>query len=469
MIKVKQILQKVILFMCCVVLVTGTVHATTPVEKVNYVADNESVDTICQMDEGVIEKYVLSINQSSYEEIASCYCDGRAMEAFFADESNRENHIGIYNVQCVNDYGITELEVSGDYADYADARVYLLWLNCDVVESNQFFMQGDNFFQVVLMTENGKRGFLEFSVASENVIYEAIGNTDFSLTESNIQSYIEKRIEIFKNLSEFEVIKADESSANSMARAEYGPKTLSSYVFPTMIRIYYSPTGTYMSYNFKNYCYVVSACEFGVGTDVEKDVHIEALKAFSLCVRNLGWYRTLYPYDANGAYDIDDYRDQAFDLAMYSQLNSYNDNVTAMDEVWNVMMFDGAKKLFYPAYRSGTYSDFRDTAENLDPDEPYSKFYQNGSNYLATESNYDYKQILHYYYDAALGTIFSSGPIIVCDVHTRSAVYKYNATGHGRECVTCGHITYTAHTMKSYSTYKRCSVCGYMTYNNTVA
>lgn len=71
------------------------------------------------------------------------------------------------------------------------------------------------------MAENNKRGFVEFSVVLENVIYEAIGNQDFILTSSDFQSYIYHRAEMFATLDDYEFIKTDEVSSNPMARANY--------------------------------------------------------------------------------------------------------------------------------------------------------------------------------------------------------------------------------------------------------
>ena len=43
-----------------------------------------------------------------------------------------------------------------------------------------------------------------------------------------------------------------------------------------------------------------------IGTDGVTTPHMHALRANALCIRNVGWYRTLFPLNATGGYHLTD-------------------------------------------------------------------------------------------------------------------------------------------------------------------
>lgn len=441
----------------CLIMMFNGVLLGMPNKENGDIAKQEGTNLV-EKDEKVLDKYVDNVNKNLYAQLAKCFCgeEEKNLDKFFADAQNKKDHIGIYNVKYISDYGITEMEneeIEVFYDKFEDVKIYLVWLECSVKTSNQYHVDGNNYYQMVMVTENNKRKIAEFSVACESIIFDAIGNDDFELTEEQYENYVCNRISMFEELDDFEVVAETDLNDGISLMATYTPKTLSSYVFPTNIRVKNTSTGAIVSKNFKNYCYVVSAGEFGSGTDGATTVHIEALKAFSLCVRNLAWYRCLYPYSATAQYDIDDKNDQVYNWSLESKLSSFSKNKTAMDAVWNVMMFDGTLKLFYPSYRAGKYNASTSTSESL--------LYQNGANYLATVKGYDYKKILHYYYDSAVGEKITKGPIVICSSHKVLAAYYTTNTGHGHKCATCGYVRLSAHTWVKSVSYYQCSVCGY--------
>lgn len=283
----------------------------------------------------------------------------------------------------------------------------------------------------------------------------SILNKVITILDAEVDTYVTERINVLENIESFETVVVEESEDGILNRATYIPKALTLYTFPSSIRVLKSSTQTVYNKNFKNYCYVVCASELAVGTDGTATVHTEALKAFSLCVRNLGWYRCLYPYNATAGYDVtDNTNTQVYDWNKEGLIDTtYTRHKSAVNAIWNVMMFDGAKKLFHPSYRAGSY--------NANTNSSSSMLYQNGANYLATERGYNYAQILHYYYDAAIGEQISYGPIIICSSHVRAINYSAVLQGHGYACRTCGQVELTAHTWVNYNSYYKCSVCGY--------
>ena len=414
-----------------------------------------------ESDQLVLEQYVHYVNSDEYENITELFSSTQRafFEEFFSNSNNQVLGNGIYNVTEIKTYSLELLENDSETDDqnYSDIAAYLVYLECSVKESNQFFKEGDNYLKIVIGSEDGKRVIIELSVASDLLLDKFI--EDNCSVEGDYEKYLEDRAEIFSELTDFEVVKVTEKNiGNDMGRASFSPKTISSYSFPSTIKVLNSTDEQIHTINFRDYCNVVCASEFGVGTDGTATVHMEALKAFSLCVRNFGWYRALYPYNATAGYNVtDNSTTQVYKWSLAENVETrFPRHVSAMTSVWNVMMFDGAKKLFIPAFRAGSYNGNQNSTE--------SRFYQNGSNYLATELGYTYDEILHYYYDPALGTLISSGPIIVCESHFLSLTYTKSANGHGRACLTCGYIQLTPHTWVnnnnlSYS----CSVCGYET------
>lgn len=238
---------------------------------------------------------------------------------------------------------------------------------------------------------------------------------------------------------------------------------MNSYALPSTITIKKTSTGTSSEIDFVIYCYVVAASEFAVGTDGTSYVGTEALRAFALCVRNFGWYRTIYPMSTT-AYDVTDSSSNChnFDWNIYNLKaagigQTYPRIVQAVTYIWKVMMFDSQKKLFLPPYYAGTY------ASGYIIRFGESNFSQNGANYWATEKGKTYKEILHYYFDNAKGVMISKGTIILCGTHSLTGSYYSSAKGHSKTCATCGYFsTLSSHSYAVYNGIVKCSVCGYV-------
>lgn len=440
-----------LLGMIFMLMITSNVYAQLDVNQENIVDEQ---------DESLILTYVEYVNTGNAVNIPTLYCsqEEKVLGAILSNEKNKEENIGIYNVNQINGYNLIELKNYDDAinSDYKNVKEYLLNLECDVKESNQFFKSGDNYFRVLIGEENFSRKILELSVVSETQLEKIIESKTDVITEEKIIDYVAERNEVINNLNGFEIKMVDEN-ISLLAGADYTPKSLASYAFPSTIKILNTNDNVIYTRNFKNYCYVVCAGEFGCGTDGETYAHQEALKAFSLCVKNVSWYRCLYPYNVTGGYNItDNTQTQVYDWNIENSVTySYPRHKIAMDSTWETMMFDCAKKLFYASYRSGGYNGNENTEMSV--------FYQNGANYLATELNYNYTEILHYYYDDAIGEEITSGPIIVCATHNKALAYTKNVNGHGNACLTCGYITFTPHTYVKYNDkYYKCSVCGYL-------
>ena len=416
-------------------------------------------------DEALVQTYVESVNDEEWLNLPGLFCaeEEFALQAILSEESNQTNHIGVYNVTQIHDYEMYEIEdyEGVEYSDYCNVVEYLLYFDCSVNESDVFFKEGDNYFRLVIGTEGNTRKILELSVASDDCL-EKITETDSEiLSVVEYTEYANDRNEVIDSLDGYETLvvqEEDNCNQGISTAAQYGPKTLLSYAFPSTIKIRKTSDGQVYTRNFKNYCYVVLASEFSCGTDGEVLPHMNALRANALCIRNVGWYRTLYPLSATGGYHITDSSSNAqnYEWGYESTVSTtFSRQVTAVNNIWAVMMFDCDKKLFYAPYGSGSYNGNRNTT---DP-----KLYQNGANYLATELGYDYKDILHYYYDNVNSEKITYGTIVICNYHNKATTYTARAEGHGQKCTTCGYIEFTAHTWKYCGSYNECTVCKYRT------
>ncbi len=209
----------------------------------------------------------------------------------------------------------------------------------------------------------------------------------------------------------------------------------------------------YGEVNFKQYCRIVAACEFG-----GNGRHDEARKAVAMAVKQVGWNRTLVQKYPNLGYDVTaTTNDQVYNPSVSeSQIN----NVTqAVDDIWEYVMLTYDKKLFYSSYRANSSS--------------YATYHggmlsQNDANSLAN-SGYSWEDILHYFYD--YGTYISGmsqGEILI--IHfDHTPVGFPTATGsnmvyHNINCTVCGcsHGKIN-HTWNYFNNIYTCSACGKQT------
>lgn len=115
----------------------------------------------------------------------------------------------------------------------------------------------------------------------------------------------------------------------------------------------------------------------------------DALKANAMAVKMAGWYFKLGGYYAPQGYDI------SFGWVAYkSHLETTEANTAtvtnAVDEIEGYRLVTSTGKVFFTSYFAGNYND---TGYHS------GRMRQNGSQYLASTYDYDWEDILHYYYD----------------------------------------------------------------------
>lgn len=137
-------------------------------------------EDVKMLDEAIVNKYVNAVNAGIYADIAQLFHsnDREDLEEFFQGEVNKSERNGVYNVEYIHAYEIIEMESVDQVSTWTADEIasYLVYMDCDVYESNQYYKEGSNFFKLVTGTESGNRVILEFSVASNELVSTEIKN-----------------------------------------------------------------------------------------------------------------------------------------------------------------------------------------------------------------------------------------------------------------------------------------------------
>ena len=218
---------------------------------------------------------------------------------------------------------------------------------------------------------------------------------------------------------------------------------------PTTITVM-DENGTISTVSFYDFLFNVMCNEIGN----EGGFSTDAFKANAMAIKMLGWWATyMHPYSSYGC-------DLIYGFVAYMSVN--NAGTTGRNRVasairntckyYTVSSSGSGGKLFSHNYSAGSYNSNGQGGGRL---------YQNGSDYLSDTYNYDWKDILHYYYDNSTYNHPNVGTIqIVSSSHTYSG-YQSDISQHWRVCTFCGYeTTHTDHTWVNHGDYDRCSVCG---------
>lgn len=205
----------------------------------------------------------------------------------------------------------------------------------------------------------------------------------------------------------------------------------------------------YGDVDFLEYCYVVTANEFGTDS-----YNYEAKKAVAFAVKQYGWNRTLvqkYPYYE---YDV---KSTTADQAYNPSKTPSDSVISAVDATWDFVMLTCDLKLFcafhvknssissYAIYHGGILS-------------------QDGANSLGNDG-YSWKEILHYYYDyGTYNSEMTQGVINIVNLnHTPPQLYYYITDDlwfHYTDCTICGCTHYEYHSWIQANDLYECTDCG---------
>lgn len=355
---------------------------------------------------------------------------------FISNHANIENNIGMFNIL---EYG--EIEIINQNLDNVLNKYELLVkVNLNVVNENNYFINGINYFKVVIVKEDGVLKIDEFSIPDIEYI-----NT-YEPNKSDCDIYLSNRLRVFG--SKIGMYSYDDA--------------VSSFVNlnPTSIKVLITATNNIQTVNFKQYCKVVLANE------VYSSWNSEALKACGLAVKQYGWHLIISPKYPSLGYDVkDSTADQKYDPSktIPSSIS------TAIDNIYNYVVVNNNGHHIFTSYHAGISGQYDH------PGVAYVKYHggrlsQYGSQKIATEGG-NFKNILHYYYDySEYPAVSPNGSIkILCTQdtsHVFSGSYGYNEYLHwSNPCSKCEYHTspVQAHSWIPSGVGFRCTVCNYYT------
>ena len=387
----KKLITKILIVVFCV----------TNIHSVTFASENYSESEIATK----IESYISAIDHHDWDTIISL------SPAEEKEDLERYYNNSLFAEQKIDYYAVTEAHLENfvsialkDIAPYTDLSLYkerygepleahLLNVNFKVSKSDEseYIYNGLNFILTIWGKEDGEWKLIEASQPPAQLI-EQVNSLKMVNDDSNFQRALQvaklRQYGIFVNMEgdilEINNENIDEEKARQLVSDIFnGISPISApngNERPKTIRVYRTSSGDIEKIGFYDYCKNVLPNEW-VASWPE-----EALKAGAQCVKFVGWYRVYnHKYYGKG-YDVkDSTADQVYEP------NTEHANTTKAINLMDgtgMMNSDGA--LFYPSYRAGTYDDSGKNGGICK---------QNGTHYLAEKKEYNYWDILKYYYD----------------------------------------------------------------------
>lgn len=362
------------------------------------------LDSISQ-NEQLIYDYYNSINDGDWQEWASYYAEGaRALyEDFVIDEEAQNNNTGILAVNSTevisidkisNDYAPYYRELEQYYSSQESYECYMVGIDMTVTKETKYFYNGVNYKLVVLVNDDGEWGIgatcgcpIELLVNAKEVypvedaiqsyVERAFGNVQTSsITEANLVdgSFTIQAIGTGFITGDIDSPPATINVGDGKIGANNKPERKSNETFtPTLSEYVYNSTSNeiYSSYN------------------------AEAIKACAVAIKMYAWWCSLGTYREAFECDLLGNYDQAYDDSM----TTYPSTVSAaVDDVIDYYIISGSNigtnsgRLFSTNCNNFTSYDYWHSGIMV----------QSGTQNLASNYNYTWQDIVHYYFDNSI-------------------------------------------------------------------
>lgn len=322
-----------------------------------------AADITTNTNEQLVIDYLESINSGDWNNWVSFFAPSVQddYEMFVSNESNLQNNTGILTVNSVDVLSVEKVdnsyapkvypELMEYFASESTYECYKVDMDTDVNQDNGYFSDGISSHLVILVKDN-----------DEWHIGTMLGCPD-ELNDANSFSSISTRqgygfCDCGSEPSTIDVM-------NEKGKVDYGV-------------------------DFEDFIVNVTCNEIG-----NEGYDTEALKANIIAVKMCGWWA----YEADYRREIYGCHIKNGDVNYLSYLETTDENTKTVEDAvsdmdgWRMVSSSGTGgKLFYAAYFAGSYNS---TGKGT------GQLRQNGSNYLAESLGYDWKEILHYYYDGS--------------------------------------------------------------------
>ena len=377
------------------------------------------------------------IDQQEWRAWAECFAPSisDSYVSFVSNEENITAGLGILAVEKVELLQITPLdnkdaprfyrELEEYYASEDSYAYYRVVLNFTCSKENEYFQNGISTHDVILVKENGlwyvgamcgtqenvKRTLLSASCGDTEISTQGIGHglIPFTTQPATIK------------------VKNEKNTVETLSRKDF------------VLRATCNEVGT------------------AINPSTRKLYSLEAIKAVAMATKMFGWWAAIGHYREDKGCDL-----TTTDIVSFRSYFLTTDAQTkrvsgAVDTIWPFAAISSAKtggQVFSAGYRKGTYSDGR--GDN-------SVLWQAGSEYLATVKGYDWKKILHHYYDNSTPNCEENIGVIqiVCSGSHNYGAYQSDAIYHWRNCLRCGIQSKEKHTWKLSGNYQKCTSCGH--------
>ncbi len=432
----KKLSSKLLAMIVCVgVLCESVVAVNSLAPNATVILENENTST----DSALIQEFFSALDSKNYTQLINCCGDiyQQDLSELLSNPTNYTNHVGIINVDGINEVVILGEVSQAKYAlnlellSLESVNLYLVRFSAAVYEEGPFFYEGTNYAILVCSSQNKNRMIVGFITPS----METICDLEYNLSCAN--EFAEAKFGV--------PIGAEEMQGNCCwCYYEFSNMPAEIIVKQTIYN-----KGNIIPVNFKEFCKVATANEFCYDS-----YPTEYLRAGALCVRNYAWYFYIQNRYSSLGYHITD--DSSTHLSYHpadTPLSSIPNTSSAVDYIWNIRMENSDGNLF-----ASWFHKTRGTKNS-------GRVSQTLAKSLAEEGR-NFSEILHYLYDYSDR---STGAIIIaCNgSHDRSTTQPYSHTTHGPACNKCHTPTGSAteHTFRDYTTYYKCTACGYITTN----
>lgn len=374
--------------------------------------------------EKVITDMVDAIKKKDWNTFTNLMCSSEQeyYNSYFLDDSYTNGIKQVEDVSLTNIYEVDTSMVKNELledeytilSESDNIQTYIVALDCDASIENQYFFDGINYFLIALAEENNEMKIVQFNRPSSDILDDRVIPTlsstkdiyDNEMAGINVIRQAENGLVInakedvltdgfdIKSISKVLNDETDEYGISTTASGTTDFPNLgaySNYSYPSTISVKLNKTGNsrVVSVNFEKYIKNTLPNEWYSTWDKA------ALRAGAYCVKMVGWYRTIKPVSSSGGYDTTQ------GTQNYIPDTAVTETTNAVNYIKGYGMADSTNKLFFPEYAAGT--------KGSAGTQSGGQLKQWGSQYLASEKGYTYKQILNYYYK---GSSYSSGSLV---------------------------------------------------------
>lgn len=378
--------------------------------------------------QSLIENYFEAIGNKDFELLASLSHESIRdyISLIYGNEVNMENNIGLFNIkqiELLDSMQISREQVAYSfdptlYEIYPTLSVFYVTVDVDLNEEDDLLKEGSCTVLILTAEENGRSYILDMVSPNDDCI-DIIEN---DVSPNAIDSPVYRGA--LQTPPTINVLRLQRNSGEPS-----------------------SVVGSIQTVDFKEYCYNVTMNEFGTNSN-----ELEAVRAVALAIKNFAYHRTIYNRSISKNFDLidipEDPNGDYFGAQYYNPMKTPTARVKqAVNYIWDYYIYDSEYGLLLTRHYRGNTSGGKNSGQ----------LHQLGANSLA-EDGYNFKEILHYYYDKVNNNYITSGVANgAINIHEHDLIITITtAKQHKLWCKECDHTNAYDHIFVNGV----CTVCG---------